>query len=47
MVKQINRFVVIFTLSAAILVMAPVSFTAVGYLAYASKDKSNCPKNNG
>src|SRR5439155_18302167 len=26
--------------------MAPVSFTAVGYLAYASKYKSNCPKNN-
>lgn len=39
--------VVVFTLSAAILVMTPVSFIAVGYLAYASKEKSNCPKNNG
>jgi hypothetical protein len=46
MIKQLNRLAIVFTLSAAILVMAPVSFTAVGYLAYASKDKSNCPKNN-
>src|SRR3989442_11851778 len=47
MIKQLNHLAIVFTLSAAILVMAPVSFTAVGYLAYASKDKSNCPKNNG
>jgi len=46
MIKQLNHLAIVFTLSAAILVMAPVSFTAVGYLAYASKDKSNCPKNN-
>src|SRR5947209_9869602 len=46
MIKQLNHLAIVFTLSAAILVMAPVSFTAIGYLAYASKDKSNCPKNN-
>src|SRR5712691_92101 len=46
MIKQHNRLAIVFTLSAAILVMTPVAFTAVGYLAYASKDKSNCPKNN-
>ena len=46
MIKQLNHLAIVFTLSAAILVMAPVSFTAVGYLAYASKYKSNCPKNN-
>src|SRR6266487_966914 len=46
MIKQLNHLAIVFTLSSAILVMAPVSFTAVGYLAYASKDKSNCPKNN-
>jgi hypothetical protein len=46
MIKQLNDLAIVFALSAAILVMAPVSFAAVGYLAYASKDKSNCPKNN-
>jgi len=46
MIKQLNHLAIVFTLSAAILVMAPVSFTLVGYLAYASKDESNCPKNN-
>jgi len=46
MIKQLNHLAIVFTLSAAILVMALVSFTAVGYLAYASKDKSNCSKNN-
>jgi hypothetical protein len=46
MIKQLNDLAIVFALSAAILVIAPVSFAAVGYLAYASKDKSNCPKNN-
>lgn len=46
MIKQLNHLAIVFSLSAAILVMAAASFTAVGYLAYASKDKSNCSKNN-
>jgi hypothetical protein len=46
MIKQLNHLAIVFTLSAAMLAMAPVSFTEVGYLAYASKDKSNCSKNN-
>jgi hypothetical protein len=46
MIKQLNHLAIVFTLSAAMLAMAPVSFTEVGYLTYASKDKSNCSKNN-
>jgi hypothetical protein len=46
MIKQLNHLAIVFTLSTAMLAMAPVSFTEVGYLAYASKDKSNCSKNN-
>lgn len=46
MLNQSNQ-VVVSILSAAVIILAAISSTEVGYVAYASKEISNCPKNNG
>ncbi|MDQ6667590.1 MAG: hypothetical protein M3Y53_05105 [Thermoproteota archaeon] len=45
MLNQSNQ-VIVSTLSAAVIILAAISSSEVGYVAYASKEISNCPKNN-
>jgi hypothetical protein len=45
MLNQSNQ-VVVSILSAAVIILAAISSTEVGYVAYASKEISNCPKND-
>ncbi|MGC1932522.1 MAG: hypothetical protein WA667_26410 [Candidatus Nitrosopolaris sp.] len=47
MIKHSKQVVVLVSiLSAAIVISATISSNEVGYVAYASKEMSNCPKNN-
>jgi len=46
MLNQSNQ-VVVSIISAAVIILAAISSSEVGYVAYASKEISNCPKNNG
>lgn len=39
--------VVFSILSAAVIILAAISSSEVGYVVYASNEISNCPKNNG
>jgi len=45
MLNQSNQ-VVVSILSAAVIILAAISSSEVGYVAYASKEISNCPKKN-
>ena len=46
MLNQSNQ-VVVSIFSAAVIILAAISSSEVRYVAYASKEISNCPKNNG
>jgi hypothetical protein len=43
MLNQSNQ-VVVSIISAAVIILAAISSSEVGYVAYASKEISNCPK---
>ena len=45
MLNQSNQ-VVVSIISAAVIILAAISSSEVGYVTYASKEISNCPKNN-
>jgi hypothetical protein len=45
MLNQSNQ-VVVFILPAAVIILAAISSSDAGYVAYASKEISNCPKKN-